>query len=78
MENRDELKEVNIKNRTCYYFDVIIIIKNFDFHSILINENHTKILWFKTFHRELCLVQNLCILYSMKQSDLLKFMMEWG
>ena len=29
MENRDELKEVNIKNRTCYYFDDIVIIKIF-------------------------------------------------
>ena len=24
MESKDELKEIDIKNRTCYYFDAII------------------------------------------------------
>ena len=32
MENNDKLKEVNIKNRTCYCFDD----KNNDFDNILI------------------------------------------
>ena len=27
----DEIKEINIKNRTCYYFDHIIKIEDFDF-----------------------------------------------
>ena len=36
MENNDELKEVNIKNRTCYYFDDKNKIENFDFDNILI------------------------------------------
>ena len=34
----DELKEINIKNRTCYYFDDIINIENFDFYNILLDE----------------------------------------
>ena len=31
MENKDELKEIDIKNRTCYYFDNII--KDRDIYS---------------------------------------------
>ena len=30
MGNNDELKEVNIKNSLCYYFDNIISIEDFD------------------------------------------------
>ena len=38
MERKDELKEINIKNRTCYYFDDIIT--NIDIYSadILLDE----------------------------------------
>ena len=35
MEN-NELRKVCIKNRTCYYFDDIIKLENFDLHNILI------------------------------------------
>ena len=38
MESNDELKEIDIKNRTCYYFDNIIKIEDFDSDNILINE----------------------------------------
>ena len=38
MENNDKLKEIDIKNCTCYYFDDIIKIEAFDFDKILINE----------------------------------------
>ena len=38
MENNDKLKEIDIKNCTCYYFDDIIKIETFDFDKILINE----------------------------------------
>ena len=34
----DEFKEVSIKNRTCYYFDNIINIEEFDFYNTLLNE----------------------------------------
>ena len=37
MEN-NKLKEISIKNRTCYYFDDIIKIEDFDFDTILIDE----------------------------------------
>ena len=38
MESNNKLKEVDIKYRTCYYFDDIIKIEDFDFNNILINE----------------------------------------
>ena len=41
MENNDELKEIDIKNRTCYYFDDIIKIQGFDSNN-LINEKSNK------------------------------------
>ena len=31
MENNDELREIDIKNWTCYYFDDRIKIQDFDF-----------------------------------------------
>ena len=44
MEN-NEFKEVRIKNRTCYYFDVIIKLEDFDFDNILVDEkSHENIL----------------------------------
>ena len=30
MESDDKLKEINIKNRTCYYFDDIIKFEDFN------------------------------------------------
>ena len=38
IESNDELKEIDIKNRACYYFDDIIKIEDFDFNNILIDE----------------------------------------
>ena len=43
-------KEINIKNPTGYYFDDIIKIEDFDFDNTLLDEHHTKIFWFVTFH----------------------------
>ena len=33
----NNLKEINIKRCTCYYFDVIIKIEDFDFHDDLLD-----------------------------------------
>ena len=38
MGSNDELKETNIKHRTCYYFDDIIKIQDFNLDNILIHE----------------------------------------
>ena len=34
----NELKETDIKNRTCYYFDDIIKLEDLDFDDILIDQ----------------------------------------
>ena len=38
MESKDELKEIDIKNRTCYYFDNITRVIDIDFSDILLDE----------------------------------------
>ena len=38
MEINNELKETDIKNRMCYYFDEVIETKDFDFDNILTDE----------------------------------------
>ena len=42
MGSDDELKEINIKNRTCYYFDDIIKIEDFDLDNISIGKKSYK------------------------------------
>ena len=39
------MKLKKLKNRTCYYFDDIIELEEFDLDIILIDESHTKIFW---------------------------------
>ena len=38
MEHEDELKEIDIKNRTCYYFDDIMRVLDIDFSDVLLGE----------------------------------------
>ena len=38
MESNEDLKQINIENRTSYYFDDIIKIKDSDLDNILIDE----------------------------------------
>ena len=41
MESKDKLKDVDIKNRTCYYFDDIMTVRGIDFRDILLDEKKT-------------------------------------
>ena len=38
MESNDKLKEINIENRTCYFFDDIIKFEDFDLDNILTDD----------------------------------------
>ena len=38
MESKNELKEIDIKNRTCYYFDDVITDRNIYSVDILLDE----------------------------------------
>ena len=42
MESNYELKEIHIKNRTCYFFNALNKSKDFDFDNSLKDKNHTK------------------------------------
>ena len=43
MESKDELKEIDIENRTYYYFDDIMAVRDIDSSDILLDEKNTKI-----------------------------------
>ena len=60
------IKEIDIKNYRCYYFDDITKVDDSDFDKILIQEKSYKNIWFTIFHAKLCLVQNLYVLDLMK------------
>ena len=38
MESKDKLKKIDIKNRMCYYFDVIMKARDIDSGNIFLNE----------------------------------------
>ena len=38
MESKDELKEIDIKSRTCYYFNDIVKVRGIDFYNTLLGE----------------------------------------
>ena len=38
MESKDKLKEIDIKNYTCYYFDDKMRVIDIDFNNILLDE----------------------------------------
>ena len=42
MESNNELKEIDTKNGTSYYFDGIIKNEDFDFNNILLNQISNK------------------------------------
>ena len=43
MDSNNQLKEIDIKNRMCYYFDDIIKIEDFNIDNISIDEKSYKI-----------------------------------
>ena len=76
MESNDKLKENDIKNRTCYYFDDIIKIEDFDLDNFLIDEqSYENILVYKISYKSLIDSKPL-VFNSIKYIDLLEFMME--
>ena len=38
MERKNGFAKINIKNRTCYYFDDMMTVIDIDFNNILLNE----------------------------------------
>ena len=60
MESKDELKEIDIKTRTCYYFDDIMTVGSINFSDILLDKkSHENTLIFDISYKTW--VQNHCI-----------------
>ena len=60
-----ELKKTNIKNLICYYFDVIIKIRYFDFDNILVDEKlYKSILVYDILYKTLFGLKPLCIRFD--------------
>ena len=54
MESNDKLNEIDIRNRTCYYFDDIIEIQDFDLDNILIEgKSYENILFYNISYKRL-------------------------
>ena len=60
----NELK--NVSTDTCYYFDCIIKFENWDFDNILLDEKSYENVPIYISGTKVWLVQNLCILCSLK------------
>ena len=80
-----EVKQINIKNRTYYFYNDIIDLKDFDARLWKVDKNHLKTLVFTTLDRlqfkKLMIVivftvLILCICVLIMQTDILKKKME--
>ena len=65
-KSKDELKEIDIKNHVCYYFDDTINCTDISFNDILLDQKHMKILQFMTFHIKPQQIQIYFVLGSIK------------
>ena len=60
MECNDELKEINIKILTCYFFDDIIKMQDFEFGNILLDEKpYQNVLIYNTLYKTLISTKQL-------------------
>ena len=71
MESKDELKEIDMKLRTCYYLDDVMRYIAINFNNILLDKKmyhikNTKIFLLMTFHMKPSWGQNHCVLDSIK------------
>ena len=80
-----EVKQINIKNRTYYFYNDIIDLKDFDARLLKVDKNHLKTLVFTTLDtlqfKKLMIVivftvLILCICVLIMQTDILKKKME--
>ena len=72
MESKDELKNIDIKNRTSCYIDDTMAVKGVDFRDILLDiksyryENPTKPLWDQSCHRVKVILKRILTISSQK------------
>ena len=66
MEINNELKEIAIENRTCYYFDDVIDIEDTYFDNFLLDEKLYKNTWIYVISNKNWFVQNHRVLGLIK------------
>ena len=76
MESKDELKEIDIKNRTCYYFNDIMKTIDINSSNILLDKKIYKNILIYDISYKHFMGSIHCISGLIKLMDLLKFMME--
>ena len=65
MDSNNEIKEIDIKNCTCYCFNDITTIENFNLDNILIDEkSYKKILVYNISYKILIDAKPLCIRFD--------------
>ena len=65
MESNNKLKEIDIKNHTCYYFNDKIKIEDFDFDNFLIDENlYQNTLVYNILYKTFIGAKPLCIRFN--------------
>ena len=70
METNDKLREINIKNSACFYFDDLIKFEDFDHYNILIDEkSFENILIYKISYKNLIGFQPLGIRFNINKID---------
>ena len=72
----NKFKKVYIKNCMYYYFDDIIKLEDFNLNNISIDEKSNNNILIYGISQKTLMIQNLSELESIKQVDLLEFMME--
>ena len=64
VEKNNKLKAAHIKNCTCYYFNDIIKIEDFDFNSILlVEQSYKNILIHDVLYKTFLVAKPLCIIF---------------
>ena len=65
MGSNDILKEINIKNRTCYYFHDVIKMEDFDVDHLLTDKkSYENVLAYKIPYKSLISAKPLCIKFN--------------
>ena len=79
MESNYKLKEINIKNCTCYYFDDIIKFEDFDLNNILIDEKSCEnILVYSISYTALIDDKPLCIKFDKVDGYRIRYLVLFG
>ena len=74
MECNDELKEINIKILTCYFFDDIIKMQDFEFGNILLDEKpYQNVLIYNTLYKTLISTKQLHMRFNKVDRTIMVF-----